>query len=60
MSQLFSPLTLRAVTLPNRIAVSPMCQYSARDGLPERLAPGAPRLAARSAARAWCSPRRPP
>ncbi|GAA3460808.1 NADH:flavin oxidoreductase/NADH oxidase [Saccharothrix longispora] len=34
MSQLFSPLTLRSVTLPNRIAVSPMCQYSARDGLP--------------------------
>jgi 2,4-dienoyl-CoA reductase-like NADH-dependent reductase (Old Yellow Enzyme family) len=34
MSRLFSPLTLRAVTLPNRIAVSPMCQYSARDGHP--------------------------
>ncbi|WP_436492775.1 NADH:flavin oxidoreductase/NADH oxidase [Actinokineospora sp. HUAS TT18] len=31
---LFTPLTLRSVTLPNRIAVSPMCQYSARDGLP--------------------------
>lgn len=31
-SKLFSPLTLRALTLPNRIAVSPMCQYSARDG----------------------------
>ncbi|WP_343724724.1 NADH:flavin oxidoreductase/NADH oxidase [Herbaspirillum huttiense] len=31
-SQLFSPLTLRGVTLPNRIAVSPMCQYSAEDG----------------------------
>lgn len=31
-SQLFSPLTLRGVTLPNRIAVSPMCQYSAQDG----------------------------
>ncbi|MFX5756671.1 NADH:flavin oxidoreductase/NADH oxidase, partial [Acinetobacter baumannii] len=31
-SQLFSPLTLRGVTLPNRIAVSPMCQYSADDG----------------------------
>ncbi len=29
---LFSPLTLRSVTLRNRIAVSPMCQYSARDG----------------------------
>ncbi|HVK23347.1 MAG TPA: NADH:flavin oxidoreductase/NADH oxidase [Actinokineospora sp.] len=31
---LFTPLTLRSVTLPNRIAVSPMCQYSSRDGLP--------------------------
>src|SRR5512132_1998154 len=30
---LFSPLALRGVTLRNRIAVSPMCQYSARDGL---------------------------
>ncbi|GAA3637495.1 2,4-dienoyl-CoA reductase-like NADH-dependent reductase (Old Yellow Enzyme family) [Lentzea atacamensis] len=34
MSLLFSPLTLRSVTLPNRIAVSPMCQYSATDGIP--------------------------
>ena len=34
MSQLFTPLTLRGVTLPNRIFVSPMCQYSSRDGLP--------------------------
>ena len=30
---LFTPLVLRAVTLPNRIAMSPMCQYSACDGL---------------------------
>ncbi|MBY0431066.1 MAG: hypothetical protein K2Q10_07705, partial [Rhodospirillales bacterium] len=29
---LFSPLTLRDVTIRNRIAVSPMCQYSAEDG----------------------------
>jgi 2,4-dienoyl-CoA reductase-like NADH-dependent reductase (Old Yellow Enzyme family) len=29
---LFSPLALRSVTLRNRIAVSPMCQYSAVDG----------------------------
>ena len=28
MSQLFSPFTLRAVTLRNRIAMSPMCMYS--------------------------------
>ena len=31
--QLFSPLSLRGVTLKNRIAISPMCQYSAQDGL---------------------------
>lgn len=30
--KLFEPLTLRACTLPNRIVVSPLCQYSARDG----------------------------
>jgi len=29
---LFSPLTLRNVTLRNRIACSPMCQYSSVDG----------------------------
>lgn len=35
MSALFMPLTLRTVTLPNRIALAPMCQYSAGpDGLP--------------------------
>ncbi len=28
----FSPLTLRGLTLRNRIAVSPMCQYSSDDG----------------------------
>jgi 2,4-dienoyl-CoA reductase-like NADH-dependent reductase (Old Yellow Enzyme family) len=32
MSRLFSPITLGGVTIPNRIAVSPMCQYSATDG----------------------------
>jgi 2,4-dienoyl-CoA reductase-like NADH-dependent reductase (Old Yellow Enzyme family) len=32
MSALFSPLTLRSITLPNRIGVSPMCQYSSVDG----------------------------
>jgi 2,4-dienoyl-CoA reductase-like NADH-dependent reductase (Old Yellow Enzyme family) len=31
-AHLFSPLALRSVTLRNRIAVSPMCQYSAVDG----------------------------
>src|SRR3954468_14193447 len=29
---LFSPYTLGTLTLPNRIAVSPMCQYSSTDG----------------------------
>jgi 2,4-dienoyl-CoA reductase-like NADH-dependent reductase (Old Yellow Enzyme family) len=29
---LFDPLTLRSLTLRNRIAVSPMCQYSAEGG----------------------------
>ena len=32
MSQLFSPLVLRGLTLRNRTVVSPMCQYSARHG----------------------------
>src|SRR5438105_2283884 len=31
-SKLFSPLQIGGVTLPNRIAVSSMCQYSADDG----------------------------
>jgi 2,4-dienoyl-CoA reductase-like NADH-dependent reductase (Old Yellow Enzyme family) len=33
MVKLFDSLVLRGVTLPNRIGVSPMCQYSAQDGL---------------------------
>ena len=33
MSKLFSPFTLRELTFPNRIFVSPMCQYSCIDGL---------------------------
>ncbi len=32
MPALFESLTLKSVTLRNRIAVSPMCQYSAHDG----------------------------
>ena len=31
-SALFSPLRLAGLELPNRIVVSPMCQYSANDG----------------------------
>lgn len=34
MSQLFSPLKIKDVEFRNRIFVSPMCQYSAIDGLP--------------------------
>ena len=29
---LFTPLRLRSLTLPNRIGVSPMCEYSSTDG----------------------------
>ena len=32
MSLLFSPFTLRGLTLPNRIVIAPMCQYSAVEG----------------------------
>ncbi len=35
MPNLFDPLTLRGLTTPNRVWVSPMCQYSATDGVPE-------------------------
>ena len=31
-SALFSPIELRGLTLPNRIAVSPMCQYASDNG----------------------------
>jgi 2,4-dienoyl-CoA reductase-like NADH-dependent reductase (Old Yellow Enzyme family) len=34
MPMLFDPLTLKGVTLRNRIAVSPMCQYMADGGRP--------------------------
>ena len=35
MAHLFDPYPQRALTLRNRIVVSPMCQYSATDGLPD-------------------------
>ncbi len=37
MSELFSPLRLRELELPNRVWMPPMCQYhvTARDGVPE-------------------------
>jgi 2,4-dienoyl-CoA reductase-like NADH-dependent reductase (Old Yellow Enzyme family) len=34
MSDLFDSLTQRSITFRNRIGVSPMCQYSAVDGMP--------------------------
>ena len=32
MCLIFAPLALRSLTLPNRIIIAPMCQYSATDG----------------------------
>lgn len=32
MPHLFDPLVLRDLTLPNRVIVSPMCEYSSEDG----------------------------
>jgi 2,4-dienoyl-CoA reductase-like NADH-dependent reductase (Old Yellow Enzyme family) len=34
MSQLFTPIDLRGLPVRNRVWVSPMCQYSAVDGVP--------------------------
>jgi 2,4-dienoyl-CoA reductase-like NADH-dependent reductase (Old Yellow Enzyme family) len=34
MKKLFSPLKIRGIELKNRIAVSPMCQYSSYNGMP--------------------------
>jgi 2,4-dienoyl-CoA reductase-like NADH-dependent reductase (Old Yellow Enzyme family) len=34
MPHLFDPITFRGLTLRNRIAVSPMCQYSSNEGFP--------------------------
>lgn len=34
MSLLFSPLDIAGLHLDNRIIIAPMCQYSARDGIP--------------------------
>jgi 2,4-dienoyl-CoA reductase-like NADH-dependent reductase (Old Yellow Enzyme family) len=35
MSRLFSPIELRSTSIRNRVWVSPMCQYSAVDGVPD-------------------------
>lgn len=34
LSKLFSPIRLGPIEIPNRIMISPMCQYSAHDGNP--------------------------
>ena len=56
MPHLFEPITLRGLTLANRIVVSPMCQYSSIDGFANdwhfvHLG------SARSAAPGWSSPK---
>jgi 2,4-dienoyl-CoA reductase-like NADH-dependent reductase (Old Yellow Enzyme family) len=33
--KLFTPLKIRDIELKNRIVVSPMCEYSAKDGHPQ-------------------------
>ena len=33
MSQLFSPMSIGALQIKNRMAIAPMCQYSAVDGI---------------------------
>src|SRR5678810_613566 len=32
MAMLFEPISIRSITLKNRIVVSPMCEYSSSDG----------------------------
>jgi len=34
VSKLFEPITLRSLTMRNRVWLAPMCQYSATDGVP--------------------------
>ena len=54
---LFTPLRFRELELKNRIGVSPMCEYSAKDGHPApwHLCTWA---AVPLAARGWCSRKR--
>ncbi|HEY5597448.1 MAG TPA: NADH:flavin oxidoreductase/NADH oxidase, partial [Kiloniellales bacterium] len=33
LPKLFTPIELRGVTARNRVVISPMCQYSAKDGI---------------------------
>src|SRR5262249_60598355 len=34
LAPMFQPFRLRSLALENRVVVSPMCQYSAQDGMP--------------------------
>jgi anthraniloyl-CoA monooxygenase len=49
---MFTPFTLRGMKLANRVVVSPMCTYSATDGMPATSISSTTRRAA-SAARRW-------
>ena len=40
---LFTPMTIRGITLPNRTVLAPMVQYRAKDGVPGDLACAAER-----------------
>ena len=44
MSMLFSPIKLGPLELANRIAIAPMCQYPADEGLPTELASQMPAI----------------
>ncbi|WP_028048296.1 hypothetical protein [Cellulomonas sp. URHD0024] len=52
MTGLFEPLVLRGATFRNRLRVSPMCQYSAVDGVPQDWQPARRRRARRGLAAA--------
>jgi len=54
---MFTPYTVRGVTLKNRVAVSPMAQYSAVDGMAGDYRLVHPGARAPSAAWVWCLPK---
>ena len=56
-NSLFSPLTLRGITLANRIVVSPMCEYSSADGFANDWHLVHLGIARRRAERGSCSPK---
>ena len=51
---MFAPFTLRGLTLPNRVVVSPMDMYSAVDGTPSETSTSCISVRARSAVRRSC------